>query len=317
MAITLGIITTITTLARLIFKRFFSASETLTLDDILIIGALLMHISCTTINVEGLAAHGLGKDIWTLSPNELKTFVFFFYIIENHFFLEITLAKLSLLLFYLNIFPDKFIRRLIWGTALVILLLGIASTFVIIFQCAPVQYFWTQYDGHSTGHCLDINAFAWCNAALNIATDIWMLGIPLSQIRKLKLHWKKKLGAAFMFLTGLFVTVAAILRMQSLVHFADSSNPTWDQLIVAFWCTIEVNVGIICTCLPTFRLILLRLFPHVFSTGTKHSNSYVRSSDRRSGPSSITGKKGYQLSELESTTELNSSYTGSQPLYID
>ncbi|OAR02776.1 hypothetical protein LLEC1_02919 [Akanthomyces lecanii] len=310
MAMTLGIITTVVTLARLIFKRFFSATEKLTLDDYLIVGALMLHISCTTVNVEGLAGHGLGKDIWTLSPEGLKTFLLYFYVIENHFFLEITLAKLSLLLFYLNVFPDKFIRRLIWGTALFIFLLGVASTFVIIFQCLPVTYFWTQYDGHSTGKCLNIKAFAWCNAALNIATDIWMLGIPLSQIRKLKLHWKKKLVASIMFLTGLFVTVAAILRMQSLVHFADSTNATWDQLVVCFWCTIEVNVGIICTCLPTFRLILLRLFPRVFTVGTARSNTYALSEDRRSGRSSITAKKSHQFSELESTTELDSPHTG-------
>jgi hypothetical protein len=31
---------------------------------------------------------------------------------------------------------------------------------------------------------------------------VWMIGIPLSQIKKLELHWKKKIGAAIMFLTG-------------------------------------------------------------------------------------------------------------------
>lgn len=203
MAVTIGIITTVLAIARLIFKRFFSTAHALTLDDIFIIATLILHISCTTINVEGLAAHGLGKDVWTLGPQELKTFVFYFYIIEIHFFAEISLAKLSLLLFYLNIFPDKFIRRLLWGTAIFVGLFGLISVIIAIFQCTPIDFFWTQYSGNSTGHCLNINAFAWSNASINVATDIWMLGIPLSQIRKLKLHWKKKLAATFMFLTGL------------------------------------------------------------------------------------------------------------------
>lgn len=62
------------------------------------------------------------------------------------------------------------------------------------------------------------------------------------------------------------VTVVSILRLQSLLHFANSNNPTWDQWFVAFWSIIEVNVGMICTCLPTLRLILVRLCPNIFGT---------------------------------------------------
>ena len=37
---------------------------------------------------------------------------------------------------------------------------------------------------------------------VSVVIDVWMIAIPLSQIRKLELHWKKKVGAAIMFLTG-------------------------------------------------------------------------------------------------------------------
>ena len=50
-------------------------------------------------------------------------------------------------------------------------------------------------------------------------------------------------------LTVLSVTVVSILRLRSLVTFeSHSTNPTWEYLEVSKWSTIEINVGIICTC---------------------------------------------------------------------
>ncbi|POS76901.1 CFEM domain-containing protein [Diaporthe helianthi] len=110
-------------------------------------------------------------------------------------------------------------------------------------------------------------------SAISIVEDFWMLGIPLSQLRSLQLHWKKKVGVAIMFSTGTFVTVISIIRLQSLVEFGDTDNPTWDNLKVSLWSTIEINVGIITCCMPTLRLIMLRAFPRLSST-YRSTNAY-------------------------------------------
>lgn len=71
------------------------------------------------------------------------------------------------------------------------------------------------------------------------------------------------------------VTVISIVRLQSLISFGNSTNPTWDQADAANWSTIEINVGIICACMPTLRLILVRLFPKALgSTSYNTSNQY-------------------------------------------
>lgn len=57
------------------------------------------------------------------------------------------------------------------------------------------------------------------------------------------------------------VTVVSIIRLHALVTFAKSSNATWDNFPVSLWSTVEINVGIMCTCMPTLRLLLVRLFP--------------------------------------------------------
>ncbi|KAI6777750.1 CFEM domain-containing protein [Emericellopsis cladophorae] len=57
------------------------------------------------------------------------------------------------------------------------------------------------------GSCVDANAVAWASAATNIALDLWLLAVPLWQLRTLRLHRKKKIGVGLMFCVGIFVTV--------------------------------------------------------------------------------------------------------------
>lgn len=202
-SISLGTITVLFVLVRLIFKQFFGAQTGLAADDKVILGTLALRISCTIINVEGLAAHGLGKDTWTLPSHELTTFTEWLYIMEVLYLAELSLIKLSLSLFYVRIFPGTTIRRLLWATVIFNILYGATFVITAIFQCTPITYFWTQYvEDHATGKCININAFGWANAAISVALDVWMISIPLSQIPKLKLHWTKKVGVSIMFFLG-------------------------------------------------------------------------------------------------------------------
>jgi hypothetical protein len=84
------------------------------------------------------------------------------------------------------------------------------------------------------------------------------------------------------------VTVVSILRLQSLVHFAKSINPTWDNLLVSQWSTIEINVGIICACMPSMRILLVRLFPKLLGTTQNNSTTklYGNNSNNRMGAGS-------------------------------
>lgn len=70
------------------------------------------------------------------------------------------------------------------------------------------------------------------------------------------------------------VTVVSILRLHSLVHFAKSSNPTWDQFQVCVWSTVEINVGIICVCMPAIRIVLLRFFPRALGLSNNSDRKY-------------------------------------------
>ena len=202
MSISLGSVTVFIVLARIIFKGFFSTTRSLAPDDQVILGTLALRVSCIIINVRGLAHHGLGKDVWTLPMEQVTTFGMYFFIMEVLYFVELSLVKLSLSLFYMSIFPGTNIRRLLLVTAIFNGVFALTFALAAIFQCTPVSYFWTQYADPLGGHCVNINVLGWANAAISVAVDLWLIAIPLSQVPKLSLHWKKKMGVVIMFVMG-------------------------------------------------------------------------------------------------------------------
>jgi hypothetical protein len=225
------------------FKIVYTKLE-IGLDDWAVLATLLAAIPSAFVTVYGTVKHGLGRDIWTLEPDEITKMLRFFYVMAPLYFTQLTLLKLTLLFFYIRVFPAANVQRILWATVIFVVAWGFAFVVVAIFQCHPIHYFWNKWDGMHKGHCLDINAITASNAAISIALDLWILGIPLWQLWGLKMHWKKKIGVALMFCVGTFVTVVSILRLTALVHFAVSSNASWEFYDVSLWSTIEITVGI-------------------------------------------------------------------------
>jgi glucan phosphoethanolaminetransferase (alkaline phosphatase superfamily) len=196
----MGIITGIFVFQRFATKLFWKLP--LGLDDLFILLVMCFAIPSITINSYGLAPNGMGRDIWTLTADQITHFGMFFYIMAILYFALQTTLKLSMLFFYLRIFPTRNVRRLLWGTVAFTILFGLVFVFVAIFQCKPVNYFWTKWDGEHVGTCADVNAITVSSAAINIALDIWIMGVPLSQLKQMNLDWRKKIGVGMMFSVG-------------------------------------------------------------------------------------------------------------------
>lgn len=87
------------------------------------------------------------------------------------------------------------------------------------------------------------------------------------------------------------VTVMSVLRLQSLINFASKSNSTWEFYDVSLWSTIEICVGIMCACLPTVRLLLVKLFPILAGSTRRVTGSYIQryGGEGKSASSGIRG----------------------------
>ncbi|KAH7116358.1 hypothetical protein EDB81DRAFT_916785 [Dactylonectria macrodidyma] len=272
--ITLTIISTLLIIQRFSFRIFWNTP--IWFDDWLILFCYLISFATMFLVVYGIVGHGLGRDVWTLSPSDITEFGKYLYALSVVYITAITMLKLSLLFFYLRIFPTTLVRRILWGTIIFNAISGVLFCFVLSFQCLPISYYWTRWDGEHQGHCANINAISWSYSILSISIDIWMLIIPLSQLPSLNLNWKKKVGAGIMFCVGTFVTIISILRLRSIIKFSlPNQNPTWNFVGITTWSILEANVGIICACLPSLRLHLARILPNILGTSQQHSSSHT------------------------------------------
>ncbi len=86
-----------------------------------------------------------------------------------------------------------------------------------------------------------------------------------------------------------------MIRVKALITLGTSDNFTWDNYPVSLWSTLEINCGIICICMPTLRLLLVRFFPSL-GGGTKgYGDAYKR-------PGGGTGTGGKVLSTMARMT---------------
>jgi hypothetical protein len=121
---------------------------------------------------------------------------------EIFYVLTVALVKLSFLCFCLRIFPRREFRRIIHILMGVVALYGIAFTLVTVFNCTPVSYIWTNWDGEHTGKCINFNLFAWAHAGINILLDMVLVGVPIPELLALSLSTKKKVFIIMMFSMG-------------------------------------------------------------------------------------------------------------------
>lgn len=172
-------------------------------DDYTIIITLFAGIPSVILIDLKLIPTGLGRDVWTVPFDRIQAFVRWLYALEIFYFFQMTLLKLTLLFFFLRIFPKTIIRNLLKGTIIFTILWGLAFVLVAIFQCQPISHYWTNWDNeHNNGRCINVNALAWSHAIISIVLDIWMLVLPLYEVFRLQLSPRKKISVAVMFLVG-------------------------------------------------------------------------------------------------------------------
>lgn len=190
------------------------------------------------------------------------------------------------MLFYLRFFPSNAFRVLTWIGLAVTGATGITFIVGTILQCHPVSYFWDR--SIKGGHCIR-NAPWWQSySAIQIATDVYILVLPIPSLASLSLKLRHKIALIGVFALGglyafsshgflsmLIPDIACALPPSSDLphsplqqarighvclpkHFALSSL-TWsldDPIPATNWSVIEANVGLISACLPSLKPFL-------------------------------------------------------------
>ncbi|RJE18617.1 integral membrane protein [Aspergillus sclerotialis] len=235
---------------------------------------------CLAVVIFGLNAsmvhYGFSHHMWDIVPldNITKAYKrFYAYVLVYK--IQISLAKISVCLFLLRIFRSTTFRYITYTMMGINTAIAIAWVFGDAFRCQPIHLAWTGWENAEPGKCINFNQSTIANAFVNIIVDAAMVVMPMYEVTKLSLSIRKKLGVILMFAVGLVLTVVGILRAVVLYqHHRWNNDPTVTLAPVNHWSTIEVQITIVCACLPITRAMLVRFFPGIAGVSGERSYPY-------------------------------------------
>ncbi|KAL8886803.1 MAG: hypothetical protein Q9192_006426 [Flavoplaca navasiana] len=195
-------------------------------------------------------------------------------------------TKTSICFFYLTLAKNQQIFK--WATIAtlaVVNVAGLALTLLNIFQCRPVDGAFRDSAPQNV-KCLDIIALYLSSGPINIITDLALLILPMPILTAMRLPRNEKLILIVTFSFGAFVTAVDVVRIAYLQNaslsrvertsgssIATQRDFSWIASLSFMWSAVEVDVGIICACVPGVKPLAARLFPKLLGR-IKHARDY-------------------------------------------
>ncbi|CRK14239.1 hypothetical protein BN1708_011115 [Verticillium longisporum] len=152
--------------------------------------------------------------------------------------------KLSLLFSYLRIIPQGTYRYATYTVIALCSMFHLSFLLVQINLCTPIRL---QWDTSVAGTCVQAVHFYLSMASLTILFDIVVMFLPFPVLLRAQIQRRKKLVLLGLLALGVFITIIQIFRIQTVVRLANYL----DSAPLIMWSTIENNLGVIVTCVPT------------------------------------------------------------------
>lgn len=109
-------------------------------------------------------------------------------------------TKLSLLMVYMKLSPQKWFRIAAWFSIVVVALYTAIITLLMFFHCHPIR---RAFDFTiQTGGCLDAGILYMATAVSNIITDVMLFVLPTPMILKLRMSKSQKIACILIFALG-------------------------------------------------------------------------------------------------------------------
>jgi fucose permease len=200
-------------------------------------------------------------------------------------------TKTSILVFYLRLAKNtqKILRLASWAVLGVVNVAGTILTFMNIFQCDPINAAWDI--SVKPVKCIPLLTEFICSAPVNVTTDLAILALPIPVLTSMRLPLKQKTIMVLTFALGIFVTIVDVVRIyylqqaieyvpmsstsDAMAMFGQSAGFSWNASFSLMWSAVEVNVGIICACVPTLKPLMIRILPAIIidPDGTRRSST--------------------------------------------
>ncbi|KAH7346953.1 hypothetical protein BKA66DRAFT_433216 [Pyrenochaeta sp. MPI-SDFR-AT-0127] len=254
-----------------VFLRFFTRAcivKKFGLDDLLIAIAIVLG-GVQTVTIILQVENGRGRHSSELEVDQLNRMLMYKWINSLIYFVANWAVKMSILALYYRIGSGK--KGLPWVVQprAVRWIAGAMTAFHVavflaqLFGCSPISRAW-DVERLPNG-CFDGRLFMQVSGAINVATDVILLIIPLPLLPLLKFNKRQRTALALIMSIGLIPVVASTMRFCEIIMSGpivskdmswQQSDSSWTWAWVPVWSQIEVDVGIIAASLPCLSPLL-------------------------------------------------------------
>ncbi|KAI8633623.1 hypothetical protein F5Y19DRAFT_470864 [Xylariaceae sp. FL1651] len=183
------------------------------------------------------------------------------------FALSSLFVKVALLVLYFRVFaPDKTARNMIWAGIITIVIFYILAIIINIRFCVPISMTTPVPDPNAWIKKLEASTCSQpvynLNASVGlfgVLSDLYVLAIPVSMVSRLRLPRNRKIGIMGIFLTGLLACALSITSTVYRFIQLNSYDFTWDSIPSYTLRAAELNIGLICSCLPVVFIVFKKM----------------------------------------------------------
>ncbi|KAE9374487.1 hypothetical protein N431DRAFT_372091 [Stipitochalara longipes BDJ] len=256
-------------------------------DDWSAVASLILFTLYCTFVLKGVE-YGTGQHLANLPeqniPIALKKW---WWCCELAYISSTTVLKVSIAIFLGRICVKKSQIITIWVVLGVVTGFSVYYFFLVVFQCSPITYFWTQYLG-AAGKCVPakvITNSTYAHSAISAWAD-WTLGIiPIFLVWNLAMNPRTKVSVALILALGAIGSTATVVRIPYIKQLAQDDF-LYSTTDVAIWSTVEPGIGITAAALATLRPLF-----RTFLSRSKLFGSSTRSRSRSASNAWPTSQK--------------------------
>ncbi|EZG17552.1 hypothetical protein H107_03757 [Trichophyton rubrum CBS 202.88] len=288
-------------------------------DDIFIIAAALPTLGCGIITTTAAITLGWNRHIYDVPIWQLILGLRLTMLLECLFATGCTLTKLSLLFFTRKIMKGSGSPALQWTVVINIWIVAvelIIFILVVVFTCrhvsvslypkGPVSLYWTL--SILPQNCVNESAHLLASGAINTATDIIVIVLPIPSVMSLSLPTRQRIILILLFGAGFGVCIAGGVRAYYTYRLNIAHDKTWEAYYLWISGTVELYVGVIGASLASLRPFFARYFPSIFGNQRERA-SYAFASTiarrygfRRSSRGKPKPRKVKEVSEATTVT---------------
>ncbi|KAG9689085.1 hypothetical protein KCU95_g2000, partial [Aureobasidium melanogenum] len=182
--------------------------------------------------------------------------------------------KLSLLISYLRVAGfNRIYATVVWTVLVSVVVSQILFTILLSVGCQPIA---KQWDPSIPGKCLNALPIYFALGGTSLGWDLIIIVLPFPILRRLQLDFNRKVALFAVFSLGFFVTIVQAIRLTSIARLATYT----DSKGSIQWSAVEINLGVVVACVPTFGPLIKR-FGQKVSRGSRSKVSKLANSSRR------------------------------------